>query len=157
MQGQHPLQPVLELSDTQAVGIEAAARVFFIESPAPIATAAGSTHGTPILCGDGGHFSAVAGVTESKPRAHAAAATGECEASEKNSSTFFHMSLTVTATRPEQAAADWTKRVEDSVASYVATNCEEGILVRAYHDSTLRLHVALRFTNKRLKEAFNFI
>ena len=34
-QPQHPLQPVLELSDS--AGIEAVARGFFTESPAPIA------------------------------------------------------------------------------------------------------------------------
>ena len=130
-QPQHPLQPALELSDT--AGIEAVARGFFTESPAPIAA-------------------------EVNPRAHTATAAGECnqcpmdvkaskqKASKQNSSTFFHMSFKVTAKTPEQSAAGWTTLVEDSVSNYVAKHCEDGILIRAYDRGTLCLHVALRFT-----------
>ena len=140
-QPQHPLQPVLELSDT--AGIEAVARGFFTESPAPIAA-------------------------EVNPRAHTATAAGECnqcpmdvkaskqKASKQNSSTFFHMSFKVTAKTPEQSAAGWTTLVEDSVSNYVAKHCEDGILIRAYDRGTLCLRVALRFTAEHGEDNLRF-
>ena len=55
LQVQQPRQPVLELSDTQ--GIEAAARVFFVENPpGPITFAAGSAQGDPIVFYGGGNL-----------------------------------------------------------------------------------------------------
>ena len=106
LQVQQPRQPVLELSDTQE--IEAAARAFFIENPP----------------GPG-------------PRANATAAAGESvlgptteEAStDLRQSTFFHMSFTVTAKMLRQDAAEWTKGVAESLATYVFKNCVEGIVV----------------------------
>ena len=65
LQVQQPRQPVLELSDTQ--GIEAAARVFFVENPpGPITFAAGSAQGDPIVFYGGGNFSA-AGAAKGDP------------------------------------------------------------------------------------------
>ena len=116
--------------------------------------AAGSTQGGPILSGGDGHFSAAGPDCRtdagSKPSANAATAAGECAVTgaaptDSLESAFFHMSFTVTAKKPDQAAADWTNRVVDSVSKYVDVNCEEGILVRSYHATTLRIEAVFNF------------
>ena len=131
----------------------------FTEPPVPIAIAAGSTQGDPILCVGGGRYFSAAGAAcgtdaGSEPRVHAAAAAGECAhgpeavaaSTDLRVSTFFHMSFTVDTKMSEQAAAYWTKLFEESVAQYVVGNCEEGLLVRTYHDTTLFLQLAFRFS-----------
>ena len=98
-------------------------------------------HDTRILCGDGNRFTAVARVTEFKPRAHSASAERESlcnqcpmevKASSKNASTFFHLSFKVMAKKPEQAAAVSTTLGEDSVSAYVSKYCDEGTFIRAF-------------------------
>ena len=157
LQVQLPRQPVLELSDT--AGMVAVARSFFVgRPPVPMTIATGSTQGCPILCCGGGNFSATGAAFRKQPRAHAAAAAGESvlgptaeEAStDSRHSTFFHMSFTVTIKMLGQDAAEWTKGVEESLATYVSKNCVEGIVVQSYHDTTLQLEAAFLFSENRL-------
>jgi hypothetical protein len=126
LQGKDQLNHVLDVSDT--LGIEEAARAFCTTPPAPIATACSSMLRTPLLCGYG----------EPSRLKHQGNNSSDC-------STFFHISLTVTAKQPQQAPADWTQLIEGSVARYVNRHCKEAVLVRADHTNTLRLEVALQF------------
>ena len=64
-------------------------------------------------------------------------------------STFFHLLFSVTPKTPIEATEDWKKRVEESVASYVQLNCEEGVLVQALHGATLRHEFAIRIGKGR--------
>lgn len=134
LQVQLPRQPVLELSDT--AGMVAVARSFFVgKPPVPITIATGS-----------------------QPRAHATKAAGECaqgpttEEASTNSreSQFFRMSFTVTDKIPDRYTAEWTKGVAESLATYVFKNCEEGIVVRSNHDTSLQLEAAFKFGSHRI-------
>lgn len=139
LQVQLPRQPVLELSDT--AGMVAVARSFFVgKPPVPITIATGSTQGW------------------NQPRAHATKAAGECaqgpttEEASTNSreSQFFRMSFTVTDKIPDRYTAEWTKGVAESLATYVFKNCEEGIVVRSNHDTSLQLEAAVKFGSHRI-------
>jgi hypothetical protein len=129
------LQPVPETPDAQ--GMEAVARSLFKKH-------ARRPH---LLCW-WLHFSAAGAAcrTNAVSKPHAAAAAGKCDQGHKEgaASTFFHLSFSVKAMAPKVADADRTKRVEDSIAKYITTNCMEGILVRAHQGTTLRIEVAIR-------------
>jgi hypothetical protein len=68
-------------------------------------------------------------------------------ACEDRKSTFFHLFFSVTSNTPGNATvtADWKKRAEESLASYVRINCAEGVLVQAALTNTLRLEAAIWF------------
>ena len=140
LQGQQPPQPILDLSDTPA--IEAAARAFFLDSPLLVATAACSTQGEP----------------EAKLHTHMADAAaehapGSVAVADQRASKYFHLSFTVKHRKSEQISADLTMRIEESVAAYARAHCHESILVRANHDTTLRLELALLFPKERIGES----
>ncbi len=71
-------------------------------------------------------------------------------ACEDLTSTFFHLLFSVTPNTPgnDTVSADWKQRTEQSLASYIRTHCEEGVLVQVVLTNTLRLEVAIRFSKQ---------